>query len=163
MGDMFGDFIPNSVDVANYLRCVCLFNVSITAFCIIPIIYGTYTLRVIDSQRMAPEEATSRCATENSIFSDELMYRCYKCGCTTDPVLNEDQLDELLIQPEVEIFLLTQGLKMFACEALAIASQGDSSGGDTGSMESMTVQEFVELCTYMRQTNTSPQAVGLGD
>merc|ERR1712100_826621 len=158
--DMFGDFIPDDVNAAAYLRIVCLVNVSFTAFCIVPIIYGTYTLRVFDSQKMAPEEATIRCATENSIFSDELLYRCYKAGYEKEDILTEDQLDVMLITPEVEMFLLTQGSKMYAVEVLQMAAQGQDADSNMttkkdksgGLAESITVQEFVMLCTYMRQT-----------
>jgi len=175
--DLFGDFIPDTVEVAFWLRCVCLANVSLTAFCIVPIVYGTYTLRVFDSQKMAPEEATSRCATDNAIFSDELMYRCYKLGYEKPDIVDEDQLDDLLMAPEVEMFLLTHGMKMFACEVLAIASQGDPSasknleagpagiGSETERLHTgrISIEEFVMLCTYMRQTQTKPSTVVLND
>merc|ERR1712178_486761 len=51
---------------------------------------------------------------------------------------------------------------MYACEALAIATQGDTGDRNTSS-NSMSVADFVMLCTYMRQTNTSPQAANTGD
>jgi len=141
-GDFLAELLPDyNMPALHCIKAFMFLCTSVSIFCLVPIIIGTYSLEVYDVSKLAAH-GTSKKSREAMIFHKELKHQLHHQGFTMEATMNAENIDSFMSIPKVSAFLQCHGVHILGHDAISLIGGG---AGET------TAEDLSKLCMSLKQ------------
>merc|ERR1719162_1551411 len=148
----WGKFVDMHVPT---MQVVLWFYVMLVLFCLIPVIFGTFTHRAAETAKSDTFVAMAKRQADTQAFGYAMRTMVEEAGYKRSSLISEEELGVLIGHNEIAMFMSTHDIELLASEIFPLI--------DTNNDKQVTVDQFVAGCMWLKTNPGSTDSIFLSE